>query len=83
MSFPDVLDLGLRVAHLGRSSVTYEVGVFESIGENDAASASEDVPAAVGGYTHVFVDKHSRKSVAISARTRDGLQKLATGQAKL
>ncbi|RHZ46227.1 hypothetical protein CDV55_100014, partial [Aspergillus turcosus] len=28
VSYPDVLDLGLRVARLGSSSVTYEVGVF-------------------------------------------------------
>lgn len=66
------------MAHLGRSSVTYEVGVFKSSGEGGATSASEDEPAAVGGYTHVFVDKHSRKSVAINVRTKDGLQKLAT-----
>ncbi|KAI9569211.1 Thioesterase/thiol ester dehydrase-isomerase [Boletus coccyginus] len=65
LSFPDVLDLGLRVARLGKSSVTYEVGVF-----------SEDTPAAVGGYTHVFVNKHSRTSVAMDVRTRVGLEKL-------
>ena len=77
LSFPDVLDLGLRVARLGKSSVTYEVGVFRSSGEV-GASGSEDAPAAVGGYTHVFVDKHSRTSVAINARTRIGLEKLVT-----
>lgn len=34
VSYPDVLDLGLRVARLGSSSVTYEVGVFRR-GEED------------------------------------------------
>ncbi|KAF8452350.1 HotDog domain-containing protein [Boletus edulis BED1] len=77
LSFPDVLDLGLRVARLGKSSVTYEVGVFKSLG-GDGTSGSEDAPAAVGGYTHVFVDKHSRTSVAMHAQTRVGLEKLAT-----
>ena len=61
---------------LGRSSVSYEVGVFK-----------EDVnsPAAVGGYTHVFVDSESRKSVGIStqARLEDGLRKLVTGSVPL
>ncbi|KAF4217860.1 hypothetical protein CNMCM6457_004249 [Aspergillus fumigatiaffinis] len=32
VSYPDVLDLGLRVARLGSSSVTYEVGVFRLLG---------------------------------------------------
>lgn len=65
------------MARLGRSSVTYEVGVFRSLGE-DGASGSEDAPAAVGGYTHVFVDKRSRTSMAMNARTRVGLEKLVT-----
>jgi len=77
LSFPDVLDLGLRVAQLGRSSVTYEVGVFKSLGE-DSTLRSEDAPAAVGGYTHVFVDKNSRTSVEMNPRTRIGLAKLVT-----
>lgn len=76
LSFPDVLDLGLRVAQLGRSSVTYEVGVFKCLG--DETPGSLDTPAAVGGYTHVFVDKHSRKSVAMNTQTRVGLEKLVT-----
>jgi acyl-CoA thioester hydrolase len=59
--------LGLRVSNLGKSSVTYEVGVFEE---------GKDTPAAVGGYTHVFVDSQSRKSTAMGKGTKDGLQKL-------
>ncbi|KAL6306844.1 thioesterase, partial [Sparassis latifolia] len=66
-SFPDVLDLGLRVSKLGSSSVTYEVGVFQE---------GEDVPSAVGGYTHVFVDSESRKSAPMADQTRRGLSKL-------
>ncbi|KAJ6607378.1 thioesterase [Mycena sp. CBHHK59/15] len=76
LSFPRVLDLGLRVTKLGRSSVTYEVGVFEEV---------QDVPAAVGGYTHVFVERGERKSAPMPADTREGLTKLlsAPGTAKL
>ncbi|KAI9448231.1 thioesterase thiol ester dehydrase-isomerase [Lactarius indigo] len=59
LSFPEVLDLGLRVNHLGKSSVTYE-----------------HEPAAVGGYTHVFVDAVSRKTSQIGEQTREGLQRL-------
>ena len=28
LAFPDAVDAGLRVAHLGRSSVRYEIGLF-------------------------------------------------------
>lgn len=69
LSFPQVLDLGLRVNKLGNSSVTYEIGVFEE-GTNS--------PASVGGYTHVFVDNVSRKSAAIPKDLKDGLRKLLT-----
>jgi acyl-CoA thioester hydrolase len=67
LSFPDVLDLGLRVNHVGKSSVTYEVGVFREGGTE---------PAAVGGYTHVFVDAVSRKTSQMENRMKEGLQKL-------
>ncbi|KAI0943193.1 hypothetical protein AcW1_002415 [Taiwanofungus camphoratus] len=65
--FPSVLDLGLRVNKLGTSSVGYEVGVFEE---------GQDVPSAVGGYTHVFTDSVSRRSAPITQETRKGLAKL-------
>ena len=71
VSFPVVLDLGLRVAKLGNSSVTYEIGVFEE---------GKDIPNAVGGYTHVFVDNATRKSTAMDSTTRSGLQKLYNSQ---
>ncbi|TCD65262.1 hypothetical protein EIP91_002926 [Steccherinum ochraceum] len=67
LSFPMVLDLGLRVNHLGSSSVTYEVGVFEE---------GKDTPGAVGGYTHVFVESASRKSAKMDDAVRTGLSKL-------
>ncbi|PSS34167.1 hypothetical protein PHLCEN_2v1784 [Hermanssonia centrifuga] len=67
LSFPGVLDLGLRVNKLGKSSVTYEVGVFED---------GKEYPSAIGGYTHVFVENQSRKSATIDDRTRVGLKKL-------
>ncbi|KAG2159234.1 HotDog domain-containing protein [Suillus bovinus] len=67
LSFPQVLDLGLRVLKLGSSSVTYEVAVFEE---------GKDVPAAVGGYTHVFVERGSRKSTPMSELLREGLSGL-------
>ncbi|XP_006459529.1 hypothetical protein AGABI2DRAFT_191480 [Agaricus bisporus var. bisporus H97] len=74
VSFPEVLDLGLRVNKLGKSSVEYEVGVFLQ---------GKDEPAAVGGYTHVFVDSESRKSVAMAKETKEGLTPLYRPETKL
>lgn len=69
VSFPDVLDLGLRVCKLGSSSVTYEVGVFRK-GEEDVKG--------VGGYTHVFVPRETMRPVkgGMEERIREGLEKL-------
>jgi len=55
------------VDKLGSSSVSYEVGVFEE---------GKDTPAAVGGYTHVFVGSESRKSTPMAVETKAGLGKL-------
>ena len=48
LSFPGVVDAGLRVARLGTSSVSYEMGLFAA-GDEDAA--------ATGHFVHVWVDR--------------------------
>lgn len=64
-----MLDLGLRVSKLGKASATYEVGVFEQGKEN---------VRAVGGYTHVFVEKDKKRPAldGMASETRNGLAKL-------
>lgn len=74
VGYPQVLELGLRVSKLGKSSVTYEVGVFEE-GVGSAA--------AVGGYTHVFVGRDSKKATSVSKEIREGLEKLVVVGSKL
>jgi acyl-CoA thioester hydrolase len=66
-SFPSRLDLGLRVIKLGSNSVEYEVGIFEE---------GKDTPAVVGGYTHVFVNNQTRRSMVMDGKVRQGLEKL-------
>ncbi|KIW30443.1 uncharacterized protein PV07_06185 [Cladophialophora immunda] len=46
VEYPGVLEVGLRVARLGKSSVLYEVGVFKR---------GDPVVKAVGGSMHVWV----------------------------
>lgn len=74
VAFPTLVDLGLRVNKLGKSSVTYEVAVFER--------GAEDV-RAVGGFIHVFVDKKKNRPAAegMGAETRKGLEKLLVKEA--
>ena len=56
LSFPEVIDAGLRVAKLGRSSVRYEIGLFQQ---------GSDAPAATGHFVHVFVERATQRSTAI------------------
>ena len=65
VEFPHPLTIGIRVARLGNSSVTYDLGVF-----------SDDDPtiAAQGSWVHVYVDTDSRRPVPIPAPIRELLQ---------
>jgi acyl-CoA thioester hydrolase len=67
ISFPDRVHGGLRVAHIGSSSVRYEVGLFR----ND-----DDEAAAQGHFVHVYVDRDTRRPVPLPAELRAVLQAL-------
>ncbi|MBO9357180.1 acyl-CoA thioesterase [Bordetella petrii] len=64
VSFPAPVEIGLRVARLGTSSVTYRLGVYT--GQRRASHAS-------GIFTHVYVDPQTRRPVALPARHRERL----------
>ncbi|KAI8141179.1 HotDog domain-containing protein [Fennellomyces sp. T-0311] len=67
-SYPNLLHAGLSITKMGRSSVTYRVGIFEN--DNEEASV-------VGGFTHVFVDPVNRRPVPSLPETMSvGMQKL-------
>ncbi len=67
LTFPDRVTAGLRIAHLGRSSVRYEIGLFRN----------DDVHAvAAGHFVHVYVDRATRQSVPISETVRTAMQEL-------
>ena len=65
--FPDRITAGLKVTKLGRSSVSYAIGIFR----ND-----EDQAAADGRFVHVFVERASERPAAIPAPIRDALARL-------
>ena len=67
LAFPEVIDAGLRVAQLGRTSVRYELALF---GEGF------EEPAAEGWFVHVFVDREARRPAPIPERVRVALERL-------
>ena len=67
VAFPDVIHCGLRVAHLGSSSVRFEIGIFR----NDDTEA-----AAQGHFIHVCCDRATQRPLAMPADMRRALEKL-------
>lgn len=56
VAFPEIVNGGLRVAHLGTSSVRYEIGIFRRL---------EDTACAQGHFVHVYVDRATNRPVAL------------------
>lgn len=69
IAFPESIEVGLRVAKLGNSSVQYELAIFKA-GEQEACAA--------GRFVHVFVERASNRPVAIPEPLRAALQELLT-----
>ncbi|WP_428194303.1 acyl-CoA thioesterase [Deinococcus saxicola] len=68
VAFPEALQVGVRVAKLGRSSVRYELAVFQE----DSGEA-----AAQGHFVHVYVDRVSRRPVKLPPVLRAALEVLS------
>jgi acyl-CoA thioester hydrolase len=58
LHFPERLVVGVAVTRLGRSSVTYRLGVFRADEEPQAV-------AALGHWVHVYIDRTSRRPVPV------------------
>jgi acyl-CoA thioester hydrolase len=67
LTFPDRVTVGLRVAHIGNSSVQYEIALFR----NDDREA-----AAAGRFVHVYTDRATRRPTAIPDAVRHALAAL-------
>ncbi|APE17024.1 acyl-CoA thioesterase [Mycolicibacterium pallens] len=76
LAFPDPLTVGLSVARLGRTSVTYRLAVFAS--PHDPAGTDDHPVAAVGHWVHVYVDRESRRPVPIPAEIRTLLESISS-----
>lgn len=67
-AFPEEIEAGLRIGHLGNSSVRYEIGLFGT--DNDEARAH-------GHFVHVFVERANQRPVSIPPPIRAALAKIA------
>lgn len=67
ISYPDCVHCGLRVVHLGSSSVRYEIGIFRN---------HDPLAAARGHYVHVCCDRVTMKPVPMPAPLKAALGKL-------
>ena len=65
LRFPDPLTVGVSVARLGNSSVTYRLALFK----RDAVQV-----AAIGHWVHVYVDRSTRRPVPIPEAIRSLLE---------
>ncbi|SAI69423.1 4-hydroxybenzoyl-CoA thioesterase [Bordetella ansorpii] len=73
ITFPDEPSIGLRVAHIGRSSVRYELAVF-----SEGAHAS----SAQGHFVHVYVDRERRRPAEVPEAMRAALARLRPAAAR-
>ena len=67
IAYPDAVRAGLRVAHLGTSSVRYEVGIFRE---------GDDTAAAQGHFVHVYVERATGKPVPLPDALKAALKPL-------
>jgi acyl-CoA thioester hydrolase len=67
LAFPQAIEAGLVVEHLGSSSVRYAVGIF-------AQGVQET--AAHGHFVHVYVDRAARKPLPLPDDLRSALQSI-------
>ncbi len=61
VAYPERLEVGMAVVRLGRSSVTYRLGLFRERGE---------ICVALCRYTHVYADRASSKAVEMPEANR-------------
>jgi len=71
LTFPEIVDAGLRVDRLGSTSVVYAIGLFRQ-GEPDAA--------AHGRFVHVWVDRATQRPTPVPATIRAALVPLVVSQ---
>ena len=69
LAFPDAIEVGVTVEHLGRSSVRYLLATFR---------AGAPIASAQGRYTHVYVERATGRPTPIPEAHRRLMETLRT-----
>ena len=67
IAFPDAVECGLRVTHIGTSSMRLEVGLFAN---------NEPLASALGYFVQVCCDRRTQRPVPIAPEVRAALEVL-------
>jgi acyl-CoA thioester hydrolase len=67
LTFPRPVEVGIGLVHMGNSSVRYRVGIFD---------VGHVLTAAHGEFTHVYVDRETRRPATIPGDWRETLETL-------
>ena len=65
LTYPETVTAALRVPHIGKSSVRYEIALF---------GQGQDTAAAQGHFVHVYVDRATRRPVELPKDLRKALE---------
>ena len=64
LSYPEIIEVGVAIEKIGRSSLSYDLAIFKQGQENASAQ---------GNFVHVFVERMHKKSTPIPLEMRDAL----------
>lgn len=67
LAFPQIVQAGIRVGQMGRSSVRYEIGLF---------AQGQALSAAHGHFVHVYVGRQDRRPCPLPTALRAALEPL-------
>ncbi|AXQ22725.1 acyl-CoA thioesterase [Acinetobacter wuhouensis] len=65
LTYPEIIEVGVVIAKIGNSSLTYDLAIFKQ-GKGEAS--------AQGQFVHVFVERETKKSTSIPQEMRDALK---------
>ena len=64
LSYPEIIEVGVAIEKIGRSSLSYDLAIFKQ---------GQDHASAQGNFVHVFVERAHKKSTPIPLEMRDAL----------
>ena len=66
VAYPEQLQIGLSLSHIGTSSLRYQLGLFNS---------TQDTACATGFFVHVRINRQTRKPVPLTAEMKAVLRR--------